>query len=454
MKLNDLKEKLKSKINNSNYYFNNQGIKQQKYNKQKNVKIIGITGSRGKSTVCYLIHNYLKFLGYKSVLYSNCEIDSPKSFQIKKGFSETPLKRKDDLYKLIVDSEIYDTDFIVMEINETTLERGIIDDIDFHVCLITNVNPKHNTEMYTEEEYIKLKKSFFERLSSNSKCKCIIGLQDMSRDLYYELKNCNSLNKFVYSTDHISKVKCVPKEEINCLLKELISSLDGLNMLFTIDNQEITLKTNILMPHNALNILGFISVMKVLNMLNIKQIKRFLFDVKIPGRVETVKASGRTIMIDLFLTPTLEVLQNYKKNKLINNIHVVTGSIGTNYKDWDEKINSKKFIEERSNSRKYAMNLVKKYSDYVYLTENDNASETVESICIELQNYLGPLVKSEIILNRFEAIKKAILNSVPGDVIFISGRGNRNISCYTANGIKHFSDLESVKKIIHELGWD
>ena len=44
-----------------------------------NIKIIGITGSRGKSTTAIIIHNYLKYLGYKSVLYSSATVDSPAS---------------------------------------------------------------------------------------------------------------------------------------------------------------------------------------------------------------------------------------------------------------------------------------------------------------------------------------------------------------------------------------
>ena len=263
-----------------------------------------------------------------------------------------------------------------------------------------------------------------------------------------------NLNKIIYSTEHISKVRGVPKNEIKCLLNELESSLNGLQMVFTIGDKVESIKTNMLIPHNSFNILAFISVIYALNLLDMDKIKRYLLNIKVPGRVECIKVAGRTILIDLFLTPTLEVLHDYKKNKLINNIHVVTGSIGTKFKDWDEKINSKLFIQSRTTSRKYAMDIVQKYADSVYLTENDNASEKVDEICKELQSYLEPSIKSKIIVDRLDAIRQAMLDSVAGDVIFISGRGNRNIICYTDDKIKYFSDLKAVKKIIYEMGWD
>ena len=100
------------------------------------------------------------------------------------------------------------------------------------------------------------------------------------------------------------------------------------------------------------------------------------------------------------------------------------------------------------------MDIVQKYADSVYLTENDNASEKVDEICKELQSYLEPSIKSKIIVDRLDAIRQAMLDSVAGDVIFISGRGNRNIICYTDDKIKYFSDLKAVKKIIYEMGWD
>ena len=95
------------------------------------------------------------------------------------------------------------------------------------------------------------------------------------------------------------------------------------------------------------------------------------------------------------------------------------------------------------------MDLLKRYADFVYLTESDNASELALDICTELQNNLEGKVSSVIIVDREEAIKRAIDESNVGDVILISGRGNRRVSCNSESTIKLVKDSEVVEKIFN-----
>ena len=172
----------------------------------------------------------------------------------------------------------------------------------------------------------------------------------------------------------------------------------------------------------------------------------------IPGREEVIKRKGRTIVIGMLLNPALENFERYKENKEIKKIKVLTGSIGHGFKTWKEKYKDEKFIKNRTTSRKYAMEQVDKYADFAYLTENDNALEDVLNICLELQSYL-PNTESKIIIDRKEAIKKMIEESKEGDLLFISGRGNKRLLCYSENKCKVLKDLDVVEEVIKELGW-
>lgn len=147
----------------------------------KDLKIIGITGSRGKSTTALMIHHYLKTLGYKSVLYSSVMVDSPASFLKPNEAYEVAIRDKTSLLNIIEEVETYGADFLVLEINESTLAKGIVKDVPFDVRVLTNLNPKHNLEQYTEDEYVELKQSFFKDIEDE--CKCIIGFQDYSKEL-------------------------------------------------------------------------------------------------------------------------------------------------------------------------------------------------------------------------------------------------------------------------------
>ena len=94
------------------------------------------------------------------------------------------------------------------------------------------------------------------------------------------------------------------------------------------------------------------------------------------------------------------------------------------------------------------MDVLSKYADFVYLTECDNASETVKEICLELVDYLDGNIEYAIIENRETAIKKAYLESEENDVIFISGRGNRKIMCNSATTTKLIKDSDIVRNLI------
>ena len=145
------------------------------------LKIIGITGSRGKSTTALIIHNYLKDLGYKSTLYSSVMVDSPASYLKKNEAYEVAVRDEAALISIIEEVEAYGADYLVLEVNESTLAKGFLKDVPFDIRVLTNLNPKHNLEQYSEKQYVELKKSFFKDVEDD--CKCVIGFQDYDKEL-------------------------------------------------------------------------------------------------------------------------------------------------------------------------------------------------------------------------------------------------------------------------------
>ena len=137
----------------------------------------------------------------------------------------------------------------------------------------------------------------------------------------------------------------------------------------------------------------------------------------------------------------------------VNKIKVVVGSMGHGYKHWEERFKTQEFASQRKDVRKYAMSLLIGIADYVYLTESDSGKENPIDICNELEADLDGKVQSLIILDREEAIKQAVLDSEEGDVVFISGRGNRRILCNSETTFKLVKDSEVVENVIRELGW-
>lgn len=437
MKLSLLKKQLIEKLSNTKRL-----IKNQNYFNNNDLKIIGVTGSKGKSTVCYLLHEYLKEKGFRSVLYSNVKIDSPISLINPNESSELSFNSEEELLDLIESVERYNADYLVLEVNENTIAKGLAKDIPFDVRVLTNLNPKHNLEMYSEEEYVNIKKSFFQNINEG----CVVyGLQDYDSSLFNELLNINALNKTTFSSNYIANVKGVNPNNIDVLL----TSIEGNEFSVRINNQNYTFKTNSDMKYNILNYLCVLSIIKSLHIFDYQAFNRCINLIKLPGRSETYKVNGRTIIIDLHLASVLDELKNDEK---VNNIKVVVGSVGSNFNTWNKTFNSEKRNEEKHKTRKYAMELLKDNVEYVYLTENDQAGENVLSICQELQNYLGS-TPSVIITNRELAIETAIKESKKGDVILIVGRGNRRILCNSSSTMRLVKDSEVVEEVLKKIGW-
>ena len=454
MKLLRLKQKLREKIKTDKIEkrrLKDSFIKKGTAFEESNLKIIGITGSVGKSTTAFIVHEYLKMLGYKSVLYSSAKIDSPASIINSDEACEISLNSEEELLDIIDEVEAYGADFLVLEVNESTIEKGITKEIPFTVRALTNLNPKHNLERYSDTEYVEIKKAFFKDIEDE--CKCVLGFQDYDKKLLEELLKLNDFEKFIFTTNYIANINGIDSNKATCLLTGLESTLDGLKLNIRVKDEKYKLESKLMMSYNALNFLGAMTILEALDILDVKQFEKCIYDINIPGRAEVFKANGRLIVVDAHLPKMLECLKGFKDNGLISKIKVVVGSMGHGFKTWEDRFNSEQFKEKHKKNKKFAMGLLKQYADFVYLTENDNAADKVLDICLELQEYLDNKVNSVIIEDREEAIRKAIEESEKGDVIFISGRGNRRILCNTSKTMKLLKDSEVVSKIIKEKRW-
>lgn len=456
MNLTQIKQKLLTK--NPQLGKKNQQLIQKEKNKsarskESHVKLIGITGSRGKSTTAYLVHTYLKSLGYHSLLYSSISMDTKRGYYSPNEASEMPVCHDEILYQIIEEAEDDDVDYIVLEINETTIEKGLVKDIPFTVRALTNINPKHNHEQYTSDDYVKLKYSFFQDIPNPNDCTCVIGLTDMmTKDQFDTIKSFHYTPTYTYSSQYLCRLRNVDYNSVDVLLYEMDNSIEGLQLKLKVDGIINEISTNLLMPYNAMNMTCAIAILNALGVYQVDDFNRCIKNVQIPGRMEVIKANGRTIAIDLFLNPALETFYELKQKGQIGQIHVVTGAIGTGFQYWNDAFRTPQFINKRHEARQFAMDIVKQYADRVYLTENDQAAESVLDICQELRGYLGD-IPSDIITNREEAIQKAIENSTENDLILITGRGNKRTLCDSATTMKIIKDSEVVKNILKEKGW-
>ena len=416
-----------------------------------NMKIIGITGSKGKSTIAYLIHSYLKSTGHKSILYSSIVIDSPCTSRINLA-KEEAIKSMNTFLSILDEAILHKAEYLVLELNETILSSNEIKDIPFDVKILTNIYNNSNLDKFENNEYVSLKKNFI--INTNKDCTCILGLNgNIDRNLFNELLNSNDSNMVTFSSKFICEIKNCNYNNIDYLLMENerpLLSMDGLNFDIRIKDETRSFKTNLLLTQNALNITCVVSALNELNVFDYDKFNSLISNINIPGREEVIKYNNRTIIFGLTFNPMVETLKKLSDVGEINKIKVLYGPLGYGFVTWDEASNSIKRINRLSLNHKYAMEYVQDYIDEIYLTSNDPAKANKLDLIEDCASYITKDIKVYKIEDRKEALRRIIRESNEGDVIYIAGRGNREIYCMDESHIELFSDREIVEEELYK----
>lgn len=442
--------KLEQKLNELKSQFPHDEYIEKRERKNTNLKIVGITGSNGKTTTALIVHEYLKSIGLKSVLFASCGIDLEISNYDKNSEVDIPIFNETSLINAIDGAIKERADYLILEINERTIEKGYIEGIPFSIRALTNIVPKHNTLSYTEEEYVNIKKSFF-TFDDEDDCTCIYTLTE--KELLEELISQNNKPYKVVSSEYVARVKGVEDEKIDYMLHQgtkEFDSLEGLNFNIKTKTKDVECHTNLIMPFNALNITLAYAILDSLGEMEDSKFNQLLEEIKIPGRDEVIRYNKRTIIISVTCTPHLEILKRYKENNKINNIILITGSFGNGFNSWLSEYKDENFKNYVNESMRWAYSYFIKNADKIYITTNDYASSNVSELLKSQENEIKGKIAYEVIENRKAAIKKAIEESEEGDVIFISGRGNRKVFCNNTKSVEMYLDKEIVNKEIRE----
>ena len=373
------------------------------------MQIIGITGTKGKTTTAFMIHHILESAGIKTGIigtvvcgykdnYVRAEYTTPQAPQIQEMMREM----SDNGCKAVV-----------MEVSSQGLKHDRVYGIDYNIGVLTNISKDHigGFEHENFEEYIECKSKLFDMSSRaviNGDC---INWKDV-------VKNKKLKQKIFYGKD----------EEFDyfCSDVSLFRTEDVLGSKFFLKNIEFSL--NIPGKFNAQNALCAISTCRALGV-PYEIIKKALLDVKIPGRTELIKIKDLSVMIDyahngVSLENLLTSLKEYYPNRLV----LVFGCGGN-----------------RDRNRRFEMGKVAyKLADYIVITSdnprNEKPTEIIKDITSEM-DFCEKVILS--IPDRKEAIKRAIRDGKKEDIIVIAGKGHETYQIIGSETI-HFDDKEVI----------
>ena len=382
-------------------------------NPSEKLKLIGVTGTNGKTTTVTLLFNLFKGLGYNVGLLST--VENKINNTVIPSTHTTPDAL--ELNQLLSNMVEQGCQYAFMEVSSHAIVQHRITGLQFTGAAFSNITHDHLDYHKTFDEYIKAKKLFFDHLPTEAFA--LTNKDD--RNGMVMLQNTNA-KKYTYGLKSIADFKC----------KVIENHLNGL--LLNIDNQEVWIK--LIGSFNAYNALVVYAVSQLLKQDKVQVLTTLSNLNSVEGRFQYVKSkTGIIAIVDYAHTPDAlkNVLETIKDIRTGNEqVITVIGCGG----DRD--------AAKRPIMAKIACEL----SNKTILTSDNPRSENPEEILNQMQEGLSPVeVKNALrISDRKEAIKTAVAFAKEGDILLIAGKGHEKYQ--EINGVKHhFDDLEIIKEL-------
>ena len=377
------------------------------------LKVFGITGTNGKTTVSYILRGILEASGKKCGLIGT--ISHHIGENVYESINTTPGEKL--LLEYFSQMREANTDYCVMEVSSHGLAQGRVDKIDIDYAGFTNLARDHLDYHNTMEEYYEAKKKLF----LMSKRANIINIDDAyGKRLFDELKSERNVTVSIQdsSANYFGEV-----EE---------STVSGSKICFYENGNKtgaFTVKTpGRFSIYNAMLAAGLARCAGILpdDVRNgIQQLQR------IPGRFEIIQKNDITAIVDFAHTPdALEnILKTASETQSKGRLLCVFGCGGNRDKDKRKKMGV----------------IAGTYSDYVVITNDNPRSEDPEDIAAEIEEGVYDTgCGYRVILDRYQAIKYAVSLCRKGDIIVIAGKGHETYQI-TGNEKRPFDDRQTVR---------
>ncbi len=380
------------------------------------LKLIGITGTDGKTTTVTLLYDMFRALGYECGLLSTiANFVGPKR-------RETANTTSDPVTINSLLSEMVDAgcEYCFMEVSSIGVEQKRIAGLEFKIGIFSNLTHDHLDYHGTFAEYLRCKQMFFDSLPKSSYA--ITNIDDRNGHIMVQ----NSKAKIItYSCRSLADHCCRIMEE----------SFEG--MLLKIDGVEVW--TRLIGAHNAYNLLALYTCAVTLDVPKEEAIIALSTLKAAKGRLETINgARGINVIIDYAHTPdALEnVLKTLRSVEPEKKLCCLFGCGG-----------------DRDRSKRPEMAAIaQKYADRIILTADNSRSERTEDIMEDIRKGLDAdgLSKTISIADRKEAIRSAILFAENGTTVLLAGKGHETYQILGTEKL-HFDEREIVNEVFKDL---
>ena len=385
------------------------------HNPASKLKIIGITGTKGKTTTAYMIRDIMNASGKKTGMigtiyntYGNVQIESTRT-------SPESL----DLQKLLHDMVEAGMEYVVMEVSSHALSLDRVYGMHFNIGVFTNLSEDHLDFHGTMEKYLEAKKELFD-ISDFA----VINGDDVYAPALIKMIDTK------YATFGLDN-------DVNLTATDLRINADYVEFKMYVNRMLETIHVNIPGKYTIYNSLAAIAVCSMFSC-QMDAILLALANVKVPGRSEIVPIQKTfTVMIDYAHTPSsLEAILSSVKKHAKGRIICVFGCGG------NRDVAKRKMMGE----------IAGRLANFTVITTDNPRNEPALKIMKDIEEGIKTtrgLYKC--VENRKEAIKFAMRIAWKNDIIIIAGKGHETYQILKNNKKIHFDEREIVKSLAEQM---
>jgi UDP-N-acetylmuramoyl-L-alanyl-D-glutamate--2,6-diaminopimelate ligase len=380
--------------------------------KIEKLKLVGVTGTNGKTTTTYLIQSLLNHAGLASGLIGTIAYDTGKK-RIE-AWNTTP--EAADLGAILTESHDSGLKAVVMEVSSHALDLKRVAGLQYDVAVFTNLTRDHLDYHQTEEAYFQAKRSLFAQLKGDGRA--VINCDDpFGRRLIDEIGG----EPLTFGFSESAAVR----------LLDWSSSQSGTRLTVSLSGQGVVIQTRLISRFNMENILAALGAGMALNIApemlvaGIESVKR------IPGRLEVFDCGReRRAVIDYAHTPdalekALGALREITSGRLI----CVFGCGGD--RDKGKRPQMGRIAEENA--------------DLIIVTDDNPRTEDSQAIINDIVAGMSQPEKRKIISNRRTAIFQAVRLAQPNDLILLAGKGHEQYQ--EIKGVKFpFNEADIIRE--------
>lgn len=366
--------------------------------------LIGITGTKGKTTTAEILYKLLDDTDESSVLIGTLGIKGLQNFCFDTGDNTTP--RAEVIYSILDTAVRLGKRFVIIEVSSQALAQYRLYGIKFSIGIFTSFSEDHigPGEHCSVEEYFSVKHSFFTDYGVRA---AFINGDD---------------EKGYPMTDTVEKVYSVgTNDKSDYLLSRIFSHNKGIR--FQLNGCEFCLSMH--GNYNAINASLALACASYITGLEMLAFSGSISSIDISGRNERYFKNGITVIID-FAHNAASFTEIYKSVKSPDKRLIsVFGSVGC-----------------RSQTRRLPLALIsEQYADLSIITSDNPGKENADDICLEIYSCFKDKRKAHIVVDRSEAVRFAIQSAERGDFVLLLGKGHEE---YQLIGDKrvHFSERE------------